>query len=473
MRALIILAAVVLVGTGCASASVAPPVVDPLPTLSPAEIDAASAAADGSAPDGTAPSSTASDGTTSDGTSLNNTASAGTEGAGAAALDSESADSAVGQAGDAAAQPAPERPTIPIGVAMAQTGVLAEFDRPAIAGMQFQVDRINEQGGILGRDLVLEVRDTESRLSITQQVAEGLLREGVAALFVTCDADFARPAINEANEAGIVSISPCGADLQWDTLAFGPLAFSYGHSSFIEGFAMADRAVEMGWLTAALVVDATTPQTTDQCRGFRDRFESLGGAVTSSYDAPFDQPDILEDQLDQEPIPAVAVVALCTHLPGGLSGGPQLLDLIRARGVNTPVIVGSTLDAPGWLRSTVNPGQVTIVTPSSVFGDDPNLNVNDMVSGIGDTSGLAVRGWTVFGADAIEAFARALERTGELQGILIAQQIEAASAEELVSGAVAITAARHMQPDREFRILEALADSARVVGVRSVDSAAS
>ena len=94
------------------------------------------------------------------------------------------------------------------------------------------------------------------------------------------------------------------------------------------------------------------------------------------------------------------------------------------------------------------------------------------MSGIGDTTGLAVRGWTVFGADAVEAFARALERTGELQGILIAQQIEAATNEELVSGAVAITANRHMQPDREFRILEAVADSARVVGVRSVDSAA-
>jgi len=424
---------VALVAAACSSSSVAPAEPDEQPTLSPEEIAAASTDAPADA---------------------------------SGAADGERIQTEVEPT------PTPDRPRITIGVAMAETGVLAQFDRPALVGMQWQAEQINARGGLLGRELVLDVRDTQSRMSITEQVAEELLDAGAAALFVTCDADFARPAIDLANERAIVSISPCGQDLEWDVLGFGPLSFTFGHSSFIEGFVMADRAAQKGWLTAAVFVDPTTPQTVDQCRGFQERFETIGGSVLASYEARFDLLDELDEQLDEQPVPAVGAVVLCTHMPGGLAGGPAIIDLIRDRGVMTPLVVGSTLDAPGLLRSTINPGQITIVTPSSVFGDDPNLNTNAMVDGIGDQTGFGVRGWTISGANAIEAFARALERTGELQGILIAQQMEAGSGQTLVGGTVGFTSTRHMQPARDFRVLESVADSARFVTVLSPPTAA-
>lgn len=367
--------------------------------------------------------------------------------------------------------PDPAFAPIQIGVVMAETGVMAEFDRAAVLGMRWQIDQINAAGGVIGRDLVLEVRDSESRMSVTRAAAEELLELGVAALFVTCDAEFARPAIDEANARGVITISPCASDLVWDDVALGPLSFTFGNSALLEGAAMAEQAAANGWLSAVVFSDMTSPASVDQCRGFSDQFGAVGGGVVGRYDYSYEDLDRLEQRVSEAPIPGSAVVVLCSHLPGGISGGPETLDFLRARGVTAPVIVGSHLDAPGWLRSVADLGQVTILTQSSVFGDDPTALVNQMVADLGDTSGLNVRGWTVYGADAIEAFRRGLERTGELQGLLIAQELEAFDNEPLISGPVTMSADSHMDSNRTLRVLEVSNTTATYVSSRTLEAA--
>ena len=55
----------------------------------------------------------------------------------------------------AAAAAAETRPTanepIVIGIATAQTGFIAAFDKPAVSGAMIAVDDINKAGGVLGR----------------------------------------------------------------------------------------------------------------------------------------------------------------------------------------------------------------------------------------------------------------------------------------------------------------------------------
>lgn len=364
------------------------------------------------------------------------------------------------------AVPDPAVAPIRLGVAMAETGVMAEFDRAAVLGMRWQVDRINAAGGVLGRDLVLEVRDTESRLSVTKRASEELLELGVGVLFVSCDAAFARPAIDEANARGVLTISPCGPDLFWAEAALGPLSFSFGNSALLEGAAMADQAADAQWFSAVVFADTTNPSSLEQCRGFSEQYVNVGGGVIGRYEYSYEDLARLEQRISEQPVPASAVVVLCSHLPGGVSGGPATLDLLRASGVTAPVLVGSQLDAPGWLRSVADLGSVAIVTQSSVYGDDPTLLVNQMIAELGDTSGLNVRGWTIYGADAIEGYARALERTGELQGLLIAQQLEAFDSEPLVSGPVSFSAESHMDPNRILRVLETTGTTASFVTSR-------
>lgn len=351
--------------------------------------------------------------------------------------------------------PAPEELPIVIGVAMAESGVMAEYDRPALVGMQWQVDQINANGGVLGRDLALEVRDTQSRLSITEQVSEQLLESGIAALFVTCDAALARPAIDQANIRGVLTISPCGGDLEWNDLSLGLLSFTFGNSPFAEGVVMAQFALDRGWQTAVAIVEDTDPGAIAQCRGFVETFAGGGGSVVSNYAINYDLLDRFERRLDTEPVPGADVVALCSHLPGGLSGAPDTLDVLRARGVGARMLVGSSLDAPGWLRSVLDLGEVTIVSPAALNGDDPVPSVNQLVADLNDTTGLVVRGSTTFGADAVLAFGIVLQEVGELQGLLLAQALERFDSQQLISGPVSFSQSSHMDPNRVMRVIEA------------------
>src|SRR5262245_46362412 len=79
---------------------------------------------------------------------------------------------------------------VTIGVATAQTGGLAPYDQPALAGLQFAVDELNAKGGFAGKyPIVMKIRDTRSDTAATVQAAQELVGEGVTILITPCDAD--------------------------------------------------------------------------------------------------------------------------------------------------------------------------------------------------------------------------------------------------------------------------------------------
>ena len=70
------------------------------------------------------------------------------------------------------------------------------------------------------------------------------------------------------------------------------------------------------------------------------------------------------------------VIALCSY-PGG---GAQALAAIRNAGVKTPVISGFGLDGAFWLGAVPNLSNFYTVTYASVFGDDPNSKVVELLA---------------------------------------------------------------------------------------------
>ncbi|HUF01607.1 MAG TPA: ABC transporter substrate-binding protein, partial [Gaiellaceae bacterium] len=88
---------------------------------------------------------------------------------------------------------------IVIGWAFDGSGNMAPFDGPALAAANIRVGQINEQGGVEGRELVIETCDTQNNdPARAKACAAELLDKGAQVMFVTCDVDFATPVVQEA-----------------------------------------------------------------------------------------------------------------------------------------------------------------------------------------------------------------------------------------------------------------------------------
>lgn len=388
--------------------------------------------------------------------------------------DAAEADEAVEPTATATTVPLPTpTPSIPdsgngpiiVGAVMADSGVMVKRDQPALEGIREQVRRLNEAGGLLGREIELIEYDSESRVGEAENGATELVRLGADVVFVSCDPVRASAAIDRTVAAGIVTFVACGADETWAD--FDDLVFSFSSSSTYEGQVMAEWALENGFGSAVTLEDATNPDAEEFCRSFTETYRSRGGNIVFSDTFTFDSLDPFIDRLAQRPIGASAVV-VCSHLPGGLNGAPTIIELVRERGIESPILAGSTLDGgPTWFNIVNNLGTLYMVTPSSTHGDDPNPAVRAMVEQIdGDALVPPSRGWTVFGADAVEAWSIAVQRGGSVDGVDIAAQLERFANEPLISSQVTFGPEQHMDPERDLRIIKVEAGSAEVVDVR-------
>lgn len=370
-------------------------------------------------------------------------------------------------------------PTIPdsgvgpiiVGVVMAETGVMAPLDGPALAAVRHQVDDLNARGGVLNREIDLRFFDTESTLDGAQDAAHDLIRAGVDLMIITCDPGFGRPALQAAAGVGVMAITPCGSDNSWLSDLNGELAFSLSTAVDVEGRVMAEWAFEEGIRNVAVIVDTTSPEAERSCDSFRKRWPELGGQIVFVDEMTYDSIEPFVDRLAQRPS-NFDLVVLCSHLPGGLRGAPAIIEAIRAAGITVPLIGGSTMDDPTWLRGAVPTlGALTVVTPSSAYGNDPLASVNDLVAAINDGASVPIaRGWSVYGADAVLAWERAVTKAGSVDGVAVSAAMETFSAEQLVSSAITFSPLQHMHPNRPLRILRFANEEVVVLDARAAES---
>ena len=97
-----------------------------------------------------------------------------------------------------------------IGLATAQTGGLAPYDQPNLAGLQMKIDEINAAGGIAGKfPIKTIIKDTRSDSAQTAMVAQELVDAGTQLIITPCDADPSIAAGMITQGAGIPAISFC------------------------------------------------------------------------------------------------------------------------------------------------------------------------------------------------------------------------------------------------------------------------
>ncbi len=327
---------------------------------------------------------------------------------------------------------------------------MAPFDGPALTAAQITVDRINADGGVLGRQLQLVHVDTALDADQTKSAAVDLLGQGAEVLLVTCDVDFATPAVQEGINAGVLTIAPCIGTDQMGPSRFGDagrLAFSLGNVAQDEGAALAEYAIDQGWTSAIVVPDNLLVYFQDVCAAFTARFEEMGGTVVAtegfaSFDGSVNNLPTAVDSAGE-----ADVIALCTFPPDIATavGG------IRGLGIDTPMLSPWSGDGTFWSPEDLN--DFTFSTFASVFGDDPDADVAALVAEMEARGNPAGTGGFIVGAAAIETIAAAIEAVGSTDGAALADHLEALSGLDTTSGQVSFSPELHTVFGREYRFM--------------------
>ena len=362
--------------------------------------------------------------------------------------------------------PLPEE-AIVIGALMATTGFLADYDEPALVAAQNRIDALNEAGGLLGRPLVLRHVDSHTELSAMRNGAKQLLLDGIDLLLMTCDAVYAAPALEVLEGSGTLVISPCGTDDIWVTGELGQRVFSMATPVSTEAMLLNSLVADRGFSTAVVIIDQTSTEAAAVCEAFEQGFEASGGRVLGLYRYQPTDPGLLDPILSGLINTNPESIVLCGTR---LVAPEEILAPIRATGILQPIFASSTMDGDHWIGKVPGIGNFTMLSYASVYtgSPDPSPEVRQVLADYRATTGHIARdGRVVTGADAVEAYARAVERAGTLEPGAVAAQLRRFDGEELAVGPVTFGPGLHAPADRPMRVItidEPFAQFDRIIG---------
>ena len=342
----------------------------------------------------------------------------------------------------------PAEPIV-IGAAVDLTNQMAPFDGPAITAAELQVEKINGAGGVNGRQLELRVIDHQLDPEKTKAAAIDLIEQGAEVLIVTCDVDFATPAVQESISRGLLTVSPCISTDQMGPARFGDqgrLAFTVGSLAQEEGAVLAEWAFDQGHRTAITIKDNVIVYFQDVVEAFEVRFKELGGEV------------VLEEEWTQGDGTIGNVVSSVANADADVIATstafddlPALVSGLRSLGDDRPIFCSWSCDGEYWIPEGLS--NFTVNSYASVFGDDPSDEVKDLIQRMTDAGQPPATGGFVLGAAAIDAIAAAIEQTGTTEGAQLAEAFEGFEGQPTISGEINYSEQFHAVFGRPFRII--------------------
>ena len=145
---------------------------------------------------------------------------------------------------------------------------------------------------------------------------------------------------------------------------------------------------------------------------------------------------------------------VCSHVPGGEDATPSIVNAVRNLGFLAPIVAGSTVDEPTWFGRVPVLGELTYVSWSSIFGNDPSSQVNELIEAVNADSATPRAGvTTVLGADAVVLWARAVDSVGTADPTTVAAALGAFADQPVLTGELSFTGGARMDPGRTYRVL--------------------
>jgi branched-chain amino acid transport system substrate-binding protein len=313
---------------------------------------------------------------------------------------------------------------ITIGGAMSLTGVQAPLDTPGVKGAEVAVKFLNDNGGVLGKQVEFINIDGKSDPVTVGNVAVELIDKGADIIMAPCDFDFGGPASREAQASGLVGISTCASDPLYSSWSLGDKQFTLSMWNTTMGAVAADYAFkERGWKTAYVVTDQFIAYTKSLSKYFIDQFKANGGEI------------ILEDTYtngDNNFSAQLARLQALGKRPDVIflsSYGQDIGAIIRALrevGYDAPVLGGDAYDDPAMhaalgetLGNDVFFVTHTFMTPEAHPDMQKFIDLYTEMHGAAPDTSFVATGW-----DTVMLMAEAIEAAGSTDGAAVAKALE-------------------------------------------------
>lgn len=350
-------------------------------------------------------------------------------------------------------QAAPDSDTILIGSSFCLTGIQAPFDEPGLRGAQMAVEKINAEGGVLGKELELVNLDGKSDPVTVGNNAVQLIDQGAVALIAPSDFDFGGPASREAQKAGLVGMSPGASSPLYGSETLGDKQFTMSMWNTTMGAAAAEWShEEFGFETAYVITDTFIDYTKSLSEYYIESFENLGGEVLGedSYtqgDQDFSAQLQRLQSLEEEP----DVIFVSSYMPDlGM-----IIHDIRAAGINAPILGGDSYDDPelgkvlgAEFGNDVYYATHTFLDPAAGEAVETFMNDYDEMYGGEPDSALVTIGY-----DAVMVLTQAMEEAGSTDGEAMAKAMENTEFSLLTGKLTWSDAAAGHEPSKEVAMI--------------------
>lgn len=350
---------------------------------------------------------------------------------GPGATTAPSADS--GASASPAGSPDASTPTstepILIGYPADLSSTYAYYDQPMLEGAQYAVDEINDAGGVLGRELVLEAIDIRNDPAEMSRVAQQLIDDGAVYLIgTTGDGISAQGAI--ACQAGVPVSTGDGtaATLVGD---IGECAFQLLMNDTIQGAIAANHARAQGYESVVLVGSSEIPYTANLPRYFSEVFTRDGGTVVSEETYQIGTGDF---SAVATKIASMAEQPDVIYTPMFPPDTQVFIRQLRQAGVTTPVI-GADGNLDPSLTSAGADALDGMVFTAAVCPADTDPAIGDFFAAYEAKVGSAPSSVVAtLGYDEIQMVADAIERAGSAEPAEIMAALAAEWTYDGVSG---------------------------------------
>ncbi len=232
---------------------------------------------------------------------------------------------------------------IVIGIATAQTGGLAPYDQPALAGLRMAIEEINAKGGLGGKYTAkLVIKDTRTDTAQTAIVAQELIDAGAKIMITPCDADPSIIVAQLTQPLGIPTLTLCGSAPMLSA-ATGDVMFGTYPADNLQATVIADFAISEGMKTAYLLTSPDTTYTAKLPEYFGEVFEKKGGTVVGRGTYTMGQPDFSAEITKIKALPEQPDLIMTAAYEPDF---PAFIQQLRAAGVTIPVYGADAIGTP-------------------------------------------------------------------------------------------------------------------------------
>lgn len=346
------------------------------------------------------------------------------------------------------AENSPPDTPIQIGGLFSLTGAKSDMGIPSSKGAQLAVELINQQGGLLGHQLELLVRDGKSNPERGEKMVSEILANAPAtvAFMGFCDSDLAVAAALEAKQEGRVFLTSGATSPLLPTEVPGSLYMAcFGDN--VQAAAAAEWAFnKLNARTATVVFDSTTTYTNLLQRYFIDRFLSMGGeiAATRSY-APMDITSIGTD------LPPADFIFFSAGSANDALLGVRTL---REAQWELPILGGDSFDSESIWETHPEMQDVFYTTHAYLGAENTEEQVQSFRLAYHESfGGNEPDAFAALNFDAINLLAQAIKEAGVINPIAVQQALSKISNFSGITGTISFQNG-HQIPVKSVTIME-------------------